>query len=418
VNGTGRDWNRIGRPAKGAAVVAIILGALVVLITAVSASGSTPSAVSSNSACAPTPSPTGTGYWTLFGDSSWTGDGLLTSSKADPSAPYGVTCGGASVYGQSLPTTNPHQITALSFDFNPSLSGPSGSSPRLVVCFSDNANCNSNGSLAPTEWTAGTWTHVDGFASPGAWSSTGGSCGNTYNVNWAAIVACHAGASIVQVAVVNDSGSLYRSGEQVLLNNMTVNNVTAHATAPILGQRATVAPSNGTVLVKRPGAHHFSNVKTVTSVPYGSIVNANTGKLKVIAAKGSGGTESGVFYAGSFQMTQNKAGLVNAILTHRPQGCPSDKTGASTARSHSFNLWSHVKGKFRTRGAYGSASVRGTIWLTENRCDGTYFRVIEGTLWIRDFTRHKSVILRAGHSYLAPNALPSRKDRDGDQDGD
>jgi hypothetical protein len=46
--------------------------------------------------------------------------------------------------------------------------------------------------------------------------------------------------------------------------------------------------------------------------------------------------------------------------------------------------------------------VRGTVWLTEERCNGTYFRVLRGVLFIRDFTRHKHVILRAGHSYLAP----------------
>lgn len=373
-------------------------------------------AASPSSACTPAPSTSGTGYWTPFGDSAWTGTGLLTGSRADASAAYGVTCGGASVYGQALPTTSAAAVNALSFDFNPSLSGASGSSPRLVVCFSDGAVCDSNGSVAPTQWVAGTWTHVDGLASS-AWSNSGGSCGNRYSQTWSQIMACHPGATITQVAVVNDSGSMYGSGEHVLLNNLTVNNLTAHATPPILGVRATVIATAGSVQVRRPGSHRFLRLKTLSSVPYGAVVNAGAGKVRVIAARPRSGTESGVFYSGSFTMTQHKDGLVRASLNGRPSGCEA-KHAARIARAGGVKLWGHVKGHFQTRGAYGTASVRGTIWLTENRCDGTYFHVVEGTLWIRDFTRHRSVVLRAGHSYLAPRAVVRRKDRDGDYDHD
>lgn len=393
-----------------------ILAVLAVCVTAALSGVTTVSAAGPSTVCAPVPTPNTASYWTPFGDSQWTASGLLTQSRSVPSNPYGVSCGGASVYGSSLPTTNSNRITALAFDFNPSLSGASGDSPRLVVCFSDGSNCSSNGSVAPTQWQAGTWTHFDGLVQTG-WSSTGGKCGNVYNQTWTAMIACHSGAGISQVAVVNDSGSLYGSGETVLLNNLTVNNVVAHATAPVLGKRATVAPTSGAVRVKRPGAHRFRTVKTVTSLPYGSLVDALGGHLQVIAAKPGGGTQSGQFYGGSFQMTQSGTGYVQASLANHAAGCASDHA-ATTARARSFSLWGHVKGHYRTRGAYGSASVRGTIWFTQNRCDGTYFHVVEGKLWIRDFTRHRSVVLTAGHSYLAPSALPRHTDHDGDHDGD
>jgi hypothetical protein len=45
--------------------------------------------------------------------------------------------------------------------------------------------------------------------------------------------------------------------------------------------------------------------------------------------------------------------------------------------------------------------VRGTRWLTEDRCDGTLTRVTNGAVVVRDFKRHRSVVVRAGHSYLA-----------------
>lgn len=393
-------------------VLAILIGLAVPFAAATAVSGA-----SSPLPCVPTPIPAASGYWTPFGNGVWTPAGLVTSSKADPSQPYGVTCGGASLYGSALPTRDPHQITALSFDFSPDRSGASGVSPRLMVCFSDGPLCQSNGSLAPTAWSANTWTHVDGFAPSGgaAWGNSGGSCGATYNTTWTAIVACHPGAGITEVAVVNDSGSIYPAGTQVLLNNLTVNNVTARAVPPVLAQSATVVPVGGKVMVKRHGSHRFVPVNTITRLGYGATVNAGRGQLRIFAATGQKGTQSGVFYGGSFRLTQDTTGLVEAALASQPAGCKGTEL-AHAART--FALWGHVKGKFRTRGRYGSASVQGTIWFTENRCDGTYFHVVRGVLRIRDFTRHRTIILRTGHSYLAPRAKPTTDafDHDGDHD--
>ena len=64
-------------------------------------------------------------------------------------------------------------------------------------------------------------------------------------------------------------------------------------------------------------------------------------------------------------------------------------------------LWGSGKGKFRTNGKYSSATVRGTIWLVEDRCEGTLTKVTRGTVSVRDFKRKKTVTVKAGHSYLA-----------------
>ena len=45
--------------------------------------------------------------------------------------------------------------------------------------------------------------------------------------------------------------------------------------------------------------------------------------------------------------------------------------------------------------------MRGTRWLTVDRCDGTLTRVTHGAVSVRDFLRHRTVLVRAGHSYLA-----------------
>ena len=65
------------------------------------------------------------------------------------------------------------------------------------------------------------------------------------------------------------------------------------------------------------------------------------------------------------------------------------------------SLWGSAKGKFRTKARYSSATVRGTIWLTEDRCDGSFTQVVESVVDVQDFVRNKTVTLTAGQSYLA-----------------
>ncbi|MGH3130998.1 MAG: hypothetical protein ACRDNX_09295, partial [Gaiellaceae bacterium] len=59
------------------------------------------------------------------------------------------------------------------------------------------------------------------------------------------------------------------------------------------------------------------------------------------------------------------------------------------------------KGKFRTKGRYSSATVRGTIWLTQDQCNGTLTRVTQGSVTVTDFVTKRQVVVRAGKSYLA-----------------
>ena len=70
-------------------------------------------------------------------------------------------------------------------------------------------------------------------------------------------------------------------------------------------------------------------------------------------------------------------------------------------RRCSGQLWGSGKGKFRTSGQYSSATVRGTIWLVQDRCEGTLTKVCRGTVQVADFQRNKTVSVTAGHSYLA-----------------
>jgi hypothetical protein len=50
---------------------------------------------------------------------------------------------------------------------------------------------------------------------------------------------------------------------------------------------------------------------------------------------------------------------------------------------------------------YASATIRGTRWLTDDRCNGTLVRVAQGSVTVRDLPRRKSLVLRAPKSYFA-----------------
>src|SRR4051794_12228385 len=55
---------------------------------------------------------------------------------------------------------------------------------------------------------------------------------------------------------------------------------------------------------------------------------------------------------------------------------------------------------------FSSASIRGTIWLVQDRCDGSLTQVVEGTVAVQDTVRNKTVLLvSGGSSYVAKSPL-------------
>jgi hypothetical protein len=148
--------------------------------------------------------------------------GASISASGHPGNAALLTSDSTSVYGRvdiaGFPT-NPTAITALSFDYNPDATGNSGGSPRLVVSFSDGGTAE----LRPLTLTAGAWVTLDGMTGTN-WDNNGGSCGFVYGTTWSAVVACHAGATINGMWVVNDSGWMFpTTGLNVLVDNITIN---------------------------------------------------------------------------------------------------------------------------------------------------------------------------------------------------
>lgn len=188
---------------------------------------------------------------------------------------------------------------------------------------------------------------------------------------------------------------------------------------PQLAQTANLARIEGDVLVKRPGAGRFERVTKATQIPVGSIVDTTTGRAQLTTATETRGrTQSGSFAAGLFRFKQQRSALAELDLVGGDfRACASGKSGrkAETARRKRRKrrtvrkLWSDAGGQFRTDGRNSSTSVRGTVWLTADRCDGTLTRVVKGTVTVRDFARKRTVSVRRGQSYLARPAGAARK---------
>jgi hypothetical protein len=175
----------------------------------------------------------------------------------------------------------------------------------------------------------------------------------------------------------------------------TTTTTTAGGAAP----PATGTPT-GTVLVNgRPF--------TGGPIPYNSTVDVTKGRLLLktdtgsVTVNGAGGV-SAVFKL--LRGTDNKKPIVELRLTKGNFGvCPKRKKSSVTraAAVTVRQLWGSGKGRFRTRGRYASATIRGTNWLTADRCDGTFVRVRQGVIQVADLPKRTQVTVRAGRTYLA-----------------
>jgi 6-phosphogluconolactonase (cycloisomerase 2 family) len=196
---------------------------------------------------------------------------------------------------------------------------------------------------------------------------------------------------------------------------------------PKAGSKADVAPISGRVLVRLPGTHKFVLLSTIKLLPNGTIINATHGRVQITIEEPNGTIENGVFFDGEFELVLSKSGRATAKLVGGSfKGCPkppakhtkhkkhktSKKHGqrATAASSHKKrpktkvrSLWSNAHGSFGTSGQYGASAVRGTEWLTVDRCDGTFFRVTRDEITVTSFSLHnRKRIVKQGHSYLAP----------------
>jgi hypothetical protein len=193
---------------------------------------------------------------------------------------------------------------------------------------------------------------------------------------------------------------------------------TGGASPPVPGKSVAVGVVSGRVFVKAASGKR-TRLTGGATIPVGAQVDTTKGRVQLTSAADGGGktTQTADFYQGIFEVKQKlpKRNRATAALTtdivlkgaSRSQCAPLKGAAAAVAskkkgpKASLGKLWGNGKGKFRTNGKYSSATVRGTIWLTQERCDGTLTKVVRGSVRLRDRKRRKTVTVKAGHSYLA-----------------
>jgi hypothetical protein len=195
---------------------------------------------------------------------------------------------------------------------------------------------------------------------------------------------------------------------------------------PELGREVNVGLASGRVLVAVPsgaaraaGARasqkglEFVPLTEARQIPTGSFVDTKRGTIEMVSATGSGSrTQSGKFSSGVFQVLQSRSRRAKGLTELRLKGSSFNRCRSGRRRGRSASpaqlsrrtirrLRGNAKGNFRTRGRHSAATVRGTVWITADRCDGTLTTVKRGKVAVRDLRRKRTITVRAGKSYLA-----------------
>jgi Ca2+-binding RTX toxin-like protein len=181
---------------------------------------------------------------------------------------------------------------------------------------------------------------------------------------------------------------------------------------PTLDKAAIVKPVKGALGLAPTGIKRSVALHERLRIPLGSAIDARHGMVRLRTAAAAAKIkrrQDAMFFDGAFRIARKQGpngrtdiGLMGgnfaACRSARPAGAAAH---AAAAQRSVRRLWGNGRGRFRTRGRYSAATVRGTTWLTEDRCDGTLTRVKKGTVTVRDLVRNRTITIRAGHSYLA-----------------
>jgi CSLREA domain-containing protein len=169
---------------------------------------------------------------------------------------------------------------------------------------------------------------------------------------------------------------------------------------PVAGETVNVSRARGTVKIKLPGSDEFFTLQDGQQVPVGTTFDTSKGRVNLEAA----GNQKAWFYQGVFKLGQKHGAKPLSTLKMTGKLACGKSSGLATAaakKKKKRRLWGNGKGRFRTAGKFSSATVRGTVWMVEDRCNGTLTRVKKGKVAVRDFVRKRTVIVRKGRSYFA-----------------
>ena len=170
---------------------------------------------------------------------------------------------------------------------------------------------------------------------------------------------------------------------------------------PSFRDEVVVAPVSGTIQVCAKPGSRCTALAAGDAIPMGTTVDARKGVVELTSLSAPGAPpQTARFSEGMFVVRQ--VGAITELTLNEPLDCSRKKARASQKRKpKSRRLWGDGKGRFRTKGSYAAATVRGTRWLVQDTCTTTLVRVTQGAVSVRDSVKRKTITLRAGKRYTA-----------------
>jgi Ca2+-binding RTX toxin-like protein len=180
---------------------------------------------------------------------------------------------------------------------------------------------------------------------------------------------------------------------------------------PVLGQSALVRGKDfgyGTPV----GEREYEGLAGSLKIPTGSKIDAEKAVRVTIASTTKGGRADTSLSGGPFTVGLGRRATIYRFAVG-PRRCsrsgPRARADARAPRIVVRTQKRRRKGRKASpphqtvvRGAHSDASAAATAWITEERCSGTFTRVLSGVVRVNDKTRRRTVRVRAGHTYLAP----------------
>ncbi|HET7050046.1 MAG TPA: choice-of-anchor Q domain-containing protein [Solirubrobacteraceae bacterium] len=185
---------------------------------------------------------------------------------------------------------------------------------------------------------------------------------------------------------------------------------------PVLGKAVNAMPVSGQVFVLV--GKKLVPLTEADQLRSGTVLDTRRGSVQLTTASSQKHKRQiGVFSGAIFKLTQAHSSLTTlSLMENAFSGAPSfascSSKGAHAAALSNKQLQllhASAKGKFRTRGRYAAATVRGTKWTIADRCDGTLTHDLTDSVVVNDFVRHETIVLHHGQSYLAKATAPKKK---------
>jgi hypothetical protein len=181
------------------------------------------------------------------------------------------------------------------------------------------------------------------------------------------------------------------------------------AGVPVLSQTIDADPAGGLVYVRLAGiGRQVTPLSSARELPVDATFDTRLGAVRLTVAAGAGGKlKSGEFSGGEFTFFQalGKAQQTVLALVRPSTLAATCAAAAGKTQPKLASLRASVDGSFEVRGRESAAiGGDGAVWTTTDRCDGTLTTVADGVVKVHDFARRRTVVVAAGHGYLAKPA--------------